>query len=696
MRRTLLGLSLASAFLLLAGCGSSGGGTVITVLGYTVTIKTAPPTTALVGASVPIAFTVTENESDGSSKPASGKSFTVTVTAGGGTLNGAASATLTTGADGSASMTWVLGSTVGSQTVRGSVSSDHYLDVSVTATAPPVSNVVVTLATPSIALGTVGDQATAVVKDASGNVLQGRTVTWQSSSIAVATISATGVITTVGVGTSTITATSEGQSGTALLTVTQAPVSTVTTTLASATITLGTVGDLATAVLKDAGGNLLQGRTVTWQSSNATVATVSTTGVITTVGVGTSTITATSEGQSGGALLTVTPVPVSTVTTTIVTPSIPLGTVGDVATAVTKDASGNVLLGRTITWQSSNLTVATVSATGVITTVGVGTSTITATSEGQSGAALLTVTAVPAQNIYWSLFDGQASTPQIAQASLPLTAGSTVTNVPVSTTVRQTAGMTFDATGRLWVISSPQAGGIVAAVFTTPVTAASTPALLFTLPVSGDIDFLTFDNAGNLWASDYANIREYMFTPPFTASRTLVPSVTLALPGFTHPAGNAVDAAGNVYVSNIGSTGTNSIAVFKAPITSASVPAFYLNGLTGPGGLIFDAQGNLYASNHPNGGQKSIVRYNSNNLVSGALPNIINPTGLGTQNYEAAFAFDAAGNLFVADCGAPNAGAGIRSYPTATSAFSATLAPSATYTNASINTVGCVWGITIR
>ena len=306
MRRNSLAAILALTVMFVAGCSSSGGGTTVTVLGYAVTIKTAPPTTAPVGASIPIAFTVTENESDGSSKPASGKTFTVAVTAGGGTVSGAASTTLTTAADGSASLTWILGPTVGAQTVRGSVSSDHFLDISVTATAIPVSSVAVTLATPSIPLGTAGDQATAVLKDAGGNVLVGRTVTWQSSNTTVATVSGTGVITTVGIGTSTITATSEGQSGGAQLTVTAVPVSTVTATLAASSITLGTAGDQATAVLKDAGGNVLVGRTVTWQSSSTTVATVSGTGVITTVGVGTSTITATSEGQSGGALLTVT------------------------------------------------------------------------------------------------------------------------------------------------------------------------------------------------------------------------------------------------------------------------------------------------------------------------------------------------------------------------------------------------------
>lgn len=168
MRAKLLSTTIA---LLVAGCSSSGGGTVITVLGYTVTLKTAPPTTAQIGASVPIAFTVTENESDGSSKAASGKSFTVTVTSGGGTINGGASAVLTTGADGSISLTWVLGSSVGTQSVRGSVSSDHYLDVSLSATAPPPTQIGFTTAPSASAPNgaAFAQQPSVQIKDASGN-----------------------------------------------------------------------------------------------------------------------------------------------------------------------------------------------------------------------------------------------------------------------------------------------------------------------------------------------------------------------------------------------------------------------------------------------------------------------------------------------------------------------------------------------
>jgi hypothetical protein len=64
-------------------------------------------------------------------------------------------------------------------------------------------------------------------------------------------------------------------------------------------------------------------------------------------------------------------------------------------TATLRDASGNVLTGRTISWTSSNLSVATVSGSGLALGVVAGTATITATSEGQSGTAALTVSVAP-------------------------------------------------------------------------------------------------------------------------------------------------------------------------------------------------------------------------------------------------------------------------------------------------------------
>ena len=59
--------------------------------------------------------------------------------------------------------------------------------------------------------------------------------------------------------------------------------------------------------------------------------------------------------------------------------------------ATAKDAAGSVLTGRTITWASSDGS-ATVSGTGLVTGMEAGSPTITATCEGKSGIAAITVT----------------------------------------------------------------------------------------------------------------------------------------------------------------------------------------------------------------------------------------------------------------------------------------------------------------
>src|SRR5918996_821446 len=92
----------------------------------------------------------------------------------------------------------------------------------VTAPPAPVASVTVSPASVSVAVGGT-QQFTATLKDADGNVLSGRPVDWASSDPAFASVSAIGLATALVVGTTTITATSEGKSGTAALTVTPRP-----------------------------------------------------------------------------------------------------------------------------------------------------------------------------------------------------------------------------------------------------------------------------------------------------------------------------------------------------------------------------------------------------------------------------------------------------------------------------------------
>ena len=263
---------------------------------------------------------------------------------------------------------------------------------SITVSNVPVASVTVTPATASLLTGQTA-QLTATTKDANGNILSGRVVTWSSSNTTVASVSSSGLVTGGAGGSATITATSEGQSGTATVTVTFVPVASVTVSPASASLQAGQTTQL-TATPKDANGNPLSGRVVTWSSSNTTVATVSGTGLVTAKAAGSATITATSEGQNGTSSITVTQAPVATVT---VNPSSALVQPGQTVqlTAITKDANGNVLTGRVVTWSSGDQTIATVNATGLVTGVKAGTVSITATSEGQSGNAMILVGVTP-------------------------------------------------------------------------------------------------------------------------------------------------------------------------------------------------------------------------------------------------------------------------------------------------------------
>jgi uncharacterized repeat protein (TIGR02543 family) len=82
------------------------------------------------------------------------------------------------------------------------------------------------------------------------------------------------------------------------------PVSEVAVSPSSVTLEVGATQQLG-VTLKGSGGHALGGRTVSWSSSNGSVATVSQAGLVTGVGAGTATITATSEGRNGSATVTV-------------------------------------------------------------------------------------------------------------------------------------------------------------------------------------------------------------------------------------------------------------------------------------------------------------------------------------------------------------------------------------------------------
>jgi uncharacterized protein YjdB len=173
-----------------------------------------------------------------------------------------------------------------------------------------VATVSVSLDPPTISVGQTA-QATAQLLDTRGNVLT-RDVIWSSGNPAVATVSATGLVTAVGVGITQITASRYRHSGSALLTVqtsstpppTGASVSSVTVSPSTVSVTVGSAQVLM-ATVRDSAGAVLTDRAVSWASSNSSVATVDGSGKVSGVAAGTATITATSGGVSGTVNVTV-------------------------------------------------------------------------------------------------------------------------------------------------------------------------------------------------------------------------------------------------------------------------------------------------------------------------------------------------------------------------------------------------------
>src|SRR5439155_9123603 len=172
----------------------------------------------------------------------------------------------------------------------------------------------------------------------------------------------------------------------------QRPVTGVAVTPASASMHIGLTVQL-TATPQDAAGKALSGRVVTWTSSDAGVATVSSSGLVTGLTAGLATITATSEGKRGTSAITITQIPVAAVSVSPATASLATGQTVQLA-ATPQDAGGKPLRGRVVTWTSGNGAVATVSGSGLVSALAAGSAAITASSEGQSGGAAVTVTAV--------------------------------------------------------------------------------------------------------------------------------------------------------------------------------------------------------------------------------------------------------------------------------------------------------------
>ena len=326
--------------------------------------------------------------------------------------------------------------------------------------------------------GTV--QFTAVAKDAAGNPLTGRSVYWGSTNGTVATISGSGLATAVAAGETQISATIENASASTMLAVTGTPVDIAGEWSFTEEFDDLAVGENPVLVCADSGSLVLSQNGLAFTGTSTQVGTCAdetqrqvTGGVLSGrilrfgaggcdyfVTVGTTQPTPLSgSGSCPGGLSGLTAyvqgVRVGPPASLTVSPAFDTLVAGGSAqlSAALRDAAGSQLYGHPVTWFSDNPAVATVSASGLLTAVGSGSATITATAAGVSGTAEITVTTVS----FASLYAGYGSTCGLTAAGaaycwgvIPTAVGGGVALASIVVGTYHTCGLTAGGAAYCW------------------------------------------------------------------------------------------------------------------------------------------------------------------------------------------------------------------------------------------------------
>jgi uncharacterized protein YjdB len=271
---------------------------------------------------------------------------------------------------------------------------------------PSLQAIQITPGSPSVAAG-LGAQLKASGQY-SDNTSQDLTnsATWSSSNTNIATVSGTGMVSSIAMGSATIKATFSGVTGSVTLTVTAPNITSLSVTSPTASIAKGTTvqfkatGTFTDGTTQDATG------LVQWSSSNPAVASINVNGapgLAMGQAAGTSTITATSGSVSEGAPLTVTNATLVSVAVSPGSVTIPLGTVqqfdatGTFSDSTTQDITGSV------TWSSSNISQISITVGGLATAKDLTPAgepvTITAVSGSVQGTASATVNAADLKSL---------------------------------------------------------------------------------------------------------------------------------------------------------------------------------------------------------------------------------------------------------------------------------------------------------
>ncbi len=229
-----------------------------------------------------------------------------------------------------------------------------------------------------------------------------KSVTWTSSNPAIATVDENGIVLALKTGTTTITATTNdgGFKANCIITVTGEVVNVTGITLSPTTKTMyaGESSMLTPTITPDNATN----KSVTWTSSDPTIASVDENGIVKAIKEGTATITAKTNDGGFTATCTVTvnkgTQKVTGITLTPTTNTIKPGDSFVITPTVTPSDAAD----KSVTWSSNDSSIARVDSTGKVTALKAGTVTITATTNdgGYKATCTVTVANITSINIY--------------------------------------------------------------------------------------------------------------------------------------------------------------------------------------------------------------------------------------------------------------------------------------------------------
>ena len=484
----------------------------------------------------------------------------------------------------------------------------------------------------------------------------------------------------------TVAASNSGAANNAVVTLSSITVTPANPSIILASGTIQTQQFTATGIYSDSSTKDLTA-SVIWSSSATSIATITPGGNATVLAYGTTNISATFGSIVGSTALTVvSTASLKSIQVTPLTPSILVGASQQfIAQGTNLDGSIQNLTA-SVTWASSSNAVATISNTpgsnGKATSVAAGQTTITATLGSLTGSTILTITS-PIQNpiayttpqvgvlpsslaldingnVWVSDFGANAVSELLNAAGNFVAASNSSYEFP-SVIGASPFGIAIDYLGNIWTANYDSNNLTVIILNPAPYSAALCPngwqgtgaeiiVIGAALGIGTGPHGIAIDAQNNLWISNFGTP-----TAPGNTITKLTPDYkdyfcpTGLSPYFvsvgsiaSHPVGNnpygiAIDAKGNVWVTNYGDGTVSELNSSGALIQTYTVGA-------GPRGIAIDPSGNVWVAN------------SGSDSAPGSTVTMINPTAGTTTNYTVgsgphSIAIETTGNVWVTNFG---------------------------------------------